>query len=216
MVPTGTPTLGDRTFRAERRLKYRMRNARLRQSAVVEDLDYRDPRGLDKALMNRLIAGQWIKKRRNLLITRPTGTGKSWIACALGNKPCYDGFTVQYHRLSRLFGELGYASGDGRYPKVMKKTRAFRSPRVGRSGAGETHRAAAARNAGHPQGPPRAPLHARGQSVARRALAQNDRRTHPRPCHPRPACAQWLSHRAEGRINAKINARGAKRLKAKS
>ena len=76
MVPTGTPTLGDRTFRAERRLKYRMRNARLRQSAVVEDLDYRDPRGLDKALMNRLIAGQWIKKRRNLLITRPTGTGK--------------------------------------------------------------------------------------------------------------------------------------------
>ena len=109
------------TCRGERRLKCRLRNARLRQSAVVEDLDYRHPRGLDKALMNRLITGQWIKKRLNLLITGPTGTGKSWIACALANKACRDGFTVQYHRLSRLFDELGYAHGDGRYPKVMKK-----------------------------------------------------------------------------------------------
>ena len=100
------------TVRAERRLKYRLRNARLRQSAVVEDLDYRHPRGLDKALMNRLITGQWIKKRLNLLITGPTGTGKSWIACALANKACRDGFTVQYHRLSRLFDELGYYSGN--------------------------------------------------------------------------------------------------------
>ncbi len=109
------------TFRDERRLKYRLRNARLRQSAVIEDLDCRHPRGLDQALMNRLISGQWIKKRLNLLITGPTGAGKTWIACALGNKACRDGFSVQYHRLSRLFDELGYAHGDGRYPKVMKK-----------------------------------------------------------------------------------------------
>ena len=109
------------TFRDERRLKYRLRNARLRQSAVIEDLDYRHPRGLDRALMHRLISGQWIKKRLNLLITGPTGAGKTWIACALGNKACRDGFTVQYHRLLRLFDELGYARGDGRYPKVMKK-----------------------------------------------------------------------------------------------
>ena len=109
------------TFRDERRLKYRLRNARLRQSAVIEDLDYRHPRGLDQALMNRLISGQWIKKHLNLLITGPTGAGKTWIACALGNKACRDGFSVQYHRLLRLFDELGYARGDGRYPKVMKK-----------------------------------------------------------------------------------------------
>ena len=109
------------TFRAERRLKYRLRNARLRQAAVIEDLDYLHPRGLDSALMNRLIEGQWIRKHLNLLITGPTGAGKTWIACALGNKACRDGFTVQYHRLSRLFDELGYAHGDGRYPKVMKK-----------------------------------------------------------------------------------------------
>ena len=100
------------TFRAERRLKYRLGNARLRHSAVIEDLDYRHPRGLDKALMNRLITGQWIKKRLNLLITGPTGVGKTWVACALGNKACRDGCTVQYHRLSRLFDELGYYSGN--------------------------------------------------------------------------------------------------------
>jgi len=109
------------TFRAERRLKYRLRNARLRQAAVIEDLDYLHPRGLDRALMNRLIEGQWIRKHLNLLITGPTGAGKTWIGCALGNKACRDGFTVQYHRLSRLFDELGYAHGDGRYPKVVKK-----------------------------------------------------------------------------------------------
>ena len=109
------------TFRDERRLKYRLRNARLRQAAVIEDLNFLHPRGLDQALMNRLIEGQWIRKHLNLLITGPTGAGKTWIACALGNKACRDGFHVQYHRLSRLFDELGYAHGDGRYPKVMKK-----------------------------------------------------------------------------------------------
>ena len=109
------------TFRAERRLKYRLRNARLRQAAAIEDLDYLHPRGLDRALMGRLIEGQWIRKRLNLLVTGPTGAGKTWIGCALGNKACRDGFTVQYHRLSRLFDELGYAHGDGRYPKVVKK-----------------------------------------------------------------------------------------------
>ena len=66
--------------------------------------------------MNRLITGQWIRKRLNVLVTGPTGAGKTgypvpWEACR-------DGFTVQYHR---LFRELGYAHGDGRYPKVMKK-----------------------------------------------------------------------------------------------
>ena len=109
------------SFRDERRLQYRLRNARLRQSAVIEDLDRRHPRGLDHALMNRLIDGQWIKKRLNLLITGPTGAGKTWIGCALGNQACRDGFSVQYHRLSRLFDELGYAQGDGRYPKIMRK-----------------------------------------------------------------------------------------------
>ena len=108
------------TARAERRLKSRLRNARFRQSATVEDLDYQTPRGLDRTLMNSLIGGGWIKKHLNLLITGPTGVGKTWIACALGNKACRDGFTAQYHRLSRLFDALALAHGDGRYPQMMK------------------------------------------------------------------------------------------------
>ena len=109
------------TVRADRRLKTRLRGARFRQSATVEDLDYHTPRGLDRTLMNTLIGGDWINKHLNLLVTGPTGVGKTWIACALGNKACRDGFTARYHRLSRLFDDLALAHGDGRYPQIMKK-----------------------------------------------------------------------------------------------
>lgn len=109
------------TERAGRRLKTRLRNARLREQAAIEDLDYRHPRGLDKALMQSLTGGQWIRKQLNLLITGPTGVGKTWIACALAHKACRDGFTAQYRRVPRLFDELSYAHADGRYPLLMKK-----------------------------------------------------------------------------------------------
>ncbi|MFQ6003955.1 MAG: IS21-like element helper ATPase IstB [Woeseia sp.] len=109
------------TVRDDRRLKTRLRNARLTEQAAIEDLDYRQPRGLDKSLMQSLIGGQWIRQHLNLLITGPTGVGKTWIACALAHKACRDGFTAQYRRLSRLFDELSYAHADGRYPQLMKK-----------------------------------------------------------------------------------------------
>jgi len=108
------------TVRAERRLDTRLRNARLREQAAIEDLDYRQPRGLDKSLMQALIGGAWIRQHLNLLITGPTGVGKTWIACALAHKACRDGFTAQYRRVSRLFDELSYAHADGRYPRLMK------------------------------------------------------------------------------------------------
>ena len=109
------------TAREDRRLKTRLRTARLRQQAAIEDLDYRHPRGLDKSLMRDLASCQWIKKHLNLLITGATGVGKTWIACALVHKACRSGFTAQYYRLSRLFDELSYAHADGRYPLLMKK-----------------------------------------------------------------------------------------------
>ncbi len=109
------------TARDDRRLKTRLRTARLRQQAAIEDLDYRHPRGLDKSLMRDLASCQWIKKHLNLLITGPTGVGKTWIACALVHKACRSGFSAQYYRLSRLFDELSYAHADGRYPLLMKK-----------------------------------------------------------------------------------------------
>ena len=107
------------TVRSDRRLTTRLRHAKLQLSACVEDIDYRHPRGLDKALMLRLASCQWLHDRYNVLITGPTGIGKTWLACALGHKACREGYTVLYLRLPRLLQELPIAKGDGRYPKLM-------------------------------------------------------------------------------------------------
>jgi DNA replication protein DnaC len=107
------------TERDTRRLTTRLRQAKLRQTACIEDIDYRHPRGLDKALMARLAACQWIRERHNVLITGPTGIGKTWLGCALGHKACRDGLTVLYLRLPRFLQELPIAKGDGRYRKLM-------------------------------------------------------------------------------------------------
>ena len=71
--------------------------------------------------MRNLAGCQWIKQHLNVLITGPTGVGKTWNACAITHKACRSGFTAQYYRLSRLFDELSYAQADGRYPLLMKK-----------------------------------------------------------------------------------------------
>ena len=106
--------------RNNRRLKTRLSKARLRLDAAVEDIDYRSPRGLDKRLTLALATGTWIREKQNCLITGPTGAGKTYLACALGNKACREGFTVLYVRGSRLLGELVLAKADGRYSKLMK------------------------------------------------------------------------------------------------
>ena len=109
------------TEREDRRLSHRLRQARLRQNACLEDLDFTANRGLDKALINSLQNSQWIKKHRNILITGPTGVGKSWIACALAQKACRDGYTALYQRLPRLFNALPLAKGDGSYSKLLTR-----------------------------------------------------------------------------------------------
>lgn len=105
--------------RHNRRLKTRLRQAKLRLTATVEDIDYRHPRGLDKRLMLSLATCDWIRKRNNLILTGPTGVGKTYLACALGHKACRQGFTVQYQRAPRLFQDLALAKADGRYPKLI-------------------------------------------------------------------------------------------------
>lgn len=110
------------TYRDNRRLKTRLRQATLRHGqACTEDIDYRHPRGLDKSLMQKLASCQWLRERHNLLISGPTGIGKSWLGCALAHKACRDGFSARYVRLPKLFRELAIAKGDGRYNKLMKQ-----------------------------------------------------------------------------------------------
>ncbi len=90
------------TARENKRLGRRLRHARLRQDAVIEDIDLRTPRGLDRGLFQKLATCSWIRDSQHLLIGGPTGVGKSWLACALGHKACREGFSVLYRRASRL------------------------------------------------------------------------------------------------------------------
>jgi len=106
--------------RDTKRLTTRLKFAALRQNACVEDVDWRTPRGIDRAVFARLISGEWIDRNENLLVTGATGLGKSWIACALGHKACRDNRSVQYHRVPRLFEALALARGDGRYGRLLK------------------------------------------------------------------------------------------------
>lgn len=107
------------TERENRRLKTRLGKAKLRHNASLEDIDYRAPRGLDKSLVTRLAACEWLREHLNVLIIGPTGIGKSWLSNALAHKACRQGFSARYLRLPRLFRELTIAKGDGRYPKLL-------------------------------------------------------------------------------------------------
>ena len=107
--------------RDNRRLARLIKTAKLRVSACVEDIDYRHPRGIERSLMSTLASCQWVQRRQNLCITGPTGTGKTWLACAVGHQACRQGLSVRYWRLPRLFELLRIAHGDGRYPQLMNQ-----------------------------------------------------------------------------------------------
>ncbi|KPX12840.1 IS21-like element helper ATPase IstB [Pseudomonas syringae] len=107
------------TEREDARMATCLKAARLRYNACLEDIDYRSPRGLDKALILQLGSGQWLRDGLNLIIGGSTGVGKTWLACALAHKACRDGYSVRYLRLPRLMEELSLAHGDGRFAKLM-------------------------------------------------------------------------------------------------
>jgi len=108
------------TYRHDKKLAARLRYARLRQQAAVEDVDYRAARRLDRALFQKLVSGDWIDAHDNLIVGGPTGVGKSWLSCALGHKACRDNRSVLYQRVPKLFGELALARGDGRYARIVR------------------------------------------------------------------------------------------------
>jgi DNA replication protein DnaC len=107
--------------RDNRRLNARLRFAKLKQAACLEDLDLKTPRQLDRALIQQLADCRWVAQHLNVLITGPTGVGKSYLACALAQKACRQGYTAFYQRLPRLLTELEIARGDGRYPRLMRQ-----------------------------------------------------------------------------------------------
>jgi DNA replication protein DnaC len=107
------------TSRDNKRLARRLRDAKLRQAAVIEDTDFRTPRGLDRALFLKLAGCGWIREHAHVVIGGPTGVGKSWLACALGHKACREGYSVLYKRAPRLFADLATARGEGRLPKLL-------------------------------------------------------------------------------------------------
>ena len=102
-------------------LAQRLRLAHLRQAACLEDIDYSLPRGLDRALIRSLAAGRWLAEHHNVLVLGPTGAGKSFVSCALGNQAAREGHSVRYQRLSRLLDELAMARAEGRYTRVLTR-----------------------------------------------------------------------------------------------
>ena len=110
------------TERETRRLTRRLQLAKLRdRQACVEDVDFRHPRGLDRALVQRLATGEWITKAQNVLVIGPTGCGTTYVACALGHQACRDGYSVLYRRVPRLAHELHVARGDGSLPRLLSR-----------------------------------------------------------------------------------------------
>ncbi len=107
--------------RENAKLKARLRNAKLKQPACIEDIDYAHTRGLSKAVMLDLAMSRWVVSKQNVILTGKTGVGKSYLACALANKACRDGFTVAYRRTSRLFDELAQARVDGTYALLLRR-----------------------------------------------------------------------------------------------
>jgi len=107
------------TERQNRRLSNRLKTAHLRLDAAIEDIDFRQPRGLDKSLTLSMASCQWIQNHDNCIITGPTGTGKTYLACALGNQACRQDLSTLYLRLPRLLDDLALARADGRYPRLL-------------------------------------------------------------------------------------------------
>ena len=111
----------ERLYRDNQRRSRLLRGAHLKVSeASIEDISYKAARGLDKRQIATLATGEWIRRSQNILITGATGSGKTWISCALAQQACRQGASVTYWRVSRLIEELRVSHGDGSYIKLLK------------------------------------------------------------------------------------------------
>ena len=109
------------TWKEDCRMQRYLKQAKLKLNACVEDIDYKTPRGIDQSVMMRLISCDWIRQHQNIIITGPTGAGKTFLACALANKACREGYRTFYIRSPKLYYELAVSRGDGSYGKLINK-----------------------------------------------------------------------------------------------
>jgi len=108
-------------WKEDRRMKRLLSQAKLKINACIEDIDFRTPRGLQKSIILQLASCDWINNAHNVIITGPTGVGKTYLACALANRACRMGSSAFYIRIPKLFHDLALARADGSYSKIMKK-----------------------------------------------------------------------------------------------
>ena len=171
------------TERHSRQLTNRLRRARLKHDACIEDVDFRHRRGLDRSLVLSLADGRWVREHLNVLVCGPTGVGKSWIACALAHSACRHGHSALYLRMPRLLSSLAIARADGRYPKLLDslaKTDVLVLDDWGLSPLNAEHRHEPARS---PRGPTRRPVDHRHQpgSRSRSGMTSSATRRSPTP-----------------------------------
>ncbi len=108
-------------WKEDARMKRYLQAARLKLPACIEDIDFRTPRGIDRAVLMELASCDWVRHHRNVLVTGPTGVGKTFIACALAHKACREGYRAFYLRCPRLFQQMALARADGSYGKLLAK-----------------------------------------------------------------------------------------------
>jgi len=109
------------TWKENNRMERYLKNARMKLNACVEDIDYKTPRGIDQSVVMSLISCDWVKRRHNVIITGPTGAGKTFLACALTNKACREGYRAFYIRAPKFAYQMTMARGDGSYGKTLNK-----------------------------------------------------------------------------------------------
>jgi DNA replication protein DnaC len=125
------------TWKENNRMERYLKNAHMKLNACVEDIDYKTPRGIDRSVMMSLISCDWIKRQHNVIITGPTGAGKTFLACALTNKACREGYRALYLRSPKFSYQMAMAKGDGSYGKTINNLQKVSSCGVGHGGEPE-------------------------------------------------------------------------------